>query len=541
MKTRIICTLILMLSAFHKVSAQSKIPHLEKVGYQQQLVVEGRPFLILGGELGNSSFTSVEYMKPIWPKLKMMNINTIIAPVYWELIEPKEGQFDFMLLDELIAEARKNDIKIVFNWFGSWKNSMSSHVPSWIKQNQEKYPRSRDERCVSQEILTPFSENNLKADLKAYTALMKHIKSIDSQNQTIIMVQTENEIGMLPSARDYHPLANELFKKDVPSELTDYLQKNKENLVPEFLNVWRKNGYKTKGNWNEIFGEGYHTDELFMAWYFAKFTNKIVEAGKSVYPLPMYVNAALIRPGKIPGEYPSAGPLPHLMDIWQAGAPTIDFLSPDFYTLDFERWCDLYVRQNNTLFVPEHRFDATVVAKALFAFGHYEAIGFCPFSIESTENPENEELGKAYKLIEQLTPIIAQKHGQHLIEGVLLEKDKILSTVVLGDYEFSFKNSFTLGWEAGASKAEWESGGAIIIQTNTNEFYVAGSGIVVTFKNWKKRDKIVGILKNEEGVFENGNWKVIRHLNGDQTHQGRHIRINHGDYSIQRLELYEYE
>lgn len=541
MKRLVISSLILLLCTFLKVSAQNNIPHLEKVGYQQHLVVEGKPFIILGGELGNSSFTSVEYMKPIWAKLKIMNINTIIAPVYWELIEPKEGQFDFVLLDELIAEARKNDIKIVFIWFGSWKNSMSSHVPSWIKQNQEKYPRAIDERGVSQEILTPFSENNLQADLMAYIALMKHIKSIDSHHQTIIMIQTENEIGMLPSARDYHPLANDLFQKEVPSELTDYMIKNKEKLVPEYLSAWRKNGYKTKGNWNEIFGEGYHTDELFMAWYFAKFINKIAEAGKAVYPLPMYVNAALIRPGKIPGEYPSAGPLPHLMDIWKAGAPAIDFLSPDFYTPDFERWCDLYVRQNNTLFIPEHHFDSTVGVKALFAFGHYEALGFCPFSIESTEKPENEELGKAYKLIEQLTPIIAKKHGQHLIEGVLLDNDKILSTVVLGDYEFSFKNSFTLGWEAGASKEEWESGGAIIIQTNTNEFFIAGSGVVVTFKNWKKRDKIVGILKNEEGVFENGNWKVIRHLNGDQTHQGRHIRIFHGDYSIQRLELYEYE
>lgn len=541
MKKQFINTLLIVFAICLNATAQNRIPHLETRGNQQNLVVEGNPFIILGGELGNSSFTSVEYMQPVWSKLKMMNINTILAPVYWELIEPEEGQFDFELLDELITEARKNNIKIVLLWFGSWKNSMSSHVPSWIKQNQEKYPRSKDERGVSQEILTPFSDNNLDADINAFTALMKHIKKIDSEHQTVIMVQPENEIGMLPSARDYHPLANELFIKEVPSELIDYLQENKENLVPELLSVWRKNGFKTKGNWNEIFGEGYHTDELFMAWYFAKFTGRLVEAGKAVYPLPMYVNAALIRSGKIPGEYPSAGPLPHIMDIWKAGAPDIDFLSPDFYTPDFEHWCDLYVRQNNILFVPEHRFDATVGAKALFAIGHYGAIGFSPFSIESTANPEKEEIGKAYNLIEQLSPMLFKYRGQNSIDGVLLDKDKVQSTVVLGDYEFSFKNSYSLGWEAGASKDEWDSGGAIIIQTDTNEFYIGGSGIVVTFKNWKKRDKIVGILKNEEGVFENGNWKVLRHLNGDQTHQGRHIRISHGDYSIQRLELYEYE
>jgi len=517
---------------------QINIPHLKKTGNKTHLIVDGKPFIVLGGELGNSSFTSVEYMKPHWQKFKTMNLNTILAPVYWELIEPKEGHFDFDSFDKLIAETRKNEMKLIILWFGSWKNSMSSHVPPWVKQNQTKYPRAVDERGVSQEILSPFTKNNLQADLNAFKALMKHIKSIDKEQQTVIMVQPENEIGMLPSARDYHPLANKLFKEQVPTELIDYLQKNKENLVPEFLSVWRKNGYKTYGSWEEIFGQGYHTDEIFMAWYFANYTEKIAKAGKEIYPLPMYVNAALIRPGKIPGEYPSAGPLPHLMDIWKAGAPSIDMLSPDFYTPDFERWNNLYVRQNNPLFVPEHRFDNTVGAKALFAVGHYEAIGFSPFGIE---NNENMELAKAYNLIKQLNPMIAKSLGKNKMEGVLLDKDKIQATVVLGDYEFSFKNSYTLGWEAGATNDVWDSGGAIIIQTGSNEFYIAGSGVVATFKNWKHRDNIVGILKSEEGVFENGKWKVIRHLNGDQTHQGRHIRISHGDYTIQKIQLYEYE
>ncbi len=535
-KNRIFTLFILFFFQFG--SSQVAIPHLEKVGNNMHLVVEGKPFIVLGGELSNSSFTNVQYMKSQWPKLQAMNLNTILAPVYWELIEPKEGVFDFALLDELILESRKNGMKIVLLWFGSWKNSMSSHVPSWIKQNQTKYPRVVDEIGISQEILSPFSENNMKADATAFNVLMNHIKSIDSQDQTIIMVQPENEIGMLPSARDYSPIANQLYASTVPKELMDYLHKNKADLVPEFLGVWRKNGFKEKGTWEEIFGEGFHTDELFMAWYFAKFAEEITKAGKSAYALPMFVNAALIRPGKIPGEYPSAGPLPHLMDIWKAAAPSIDMFSPDFYNPDFEYWCDLYNRQSNPLFVPEHRFDATAGPKALFAVGHYEAIGFSPFSIE---NSENKALGKAYALINQLNPLITARHGENLIDGVLLDKEKILTTVVLGDYEFSFKNSYTLGWEAGASEAVWDSGAAIIIQTGKNEFYIAGTGVVVTFKNWKKRNHIVGILKNEEGVFENGTWKIVRHLNGDQTHQGRHIRISHGDYSIQRVELYEYK
>lgn len=532
---------LLILVTQEWVTAQSRqVPHLAKQGEATQLIVDGKPFLVLGGELGNSTFTSLESMRPVWPKLKAMNLNSVLAPVYWELIEPVQGKFDFNLLDNLIAEARKNDIKLILLWFGSWKNSMSSHVPAWIKMNPEKYSRAKDEKGVSQEILSPFSENNLQADLSAFKALLKHLRDTDG-DRTVIMIQPENEIGMLPSARDYTEKASYLFDAAVPQQLIQYLQNNKYDLVPEFLNLWKKNGFRTTGSWEEIFGAGYHTDELFMAWHFAKFTEVLASEGKKIYPLPMFVNAALIRPGKIPGEYPSAGPLPHLMDIWKAGAPSIDMLSPDFYNPDFKQWNDLYVRQNNPLFIPEHRFDVTAAPNALFAIGHYSALGFSPFSIESGEKELSENLKNVYGIVRQLYPLITINQGKKQVEGVLLDKNRPASTVVLGDYEFSFKNSYTLGWEAGATGEVWDSGSAIIIQTGDKEFYIAGSGIVVTFKNWRNRKKNTGILKDEEGEFENGKWKVFRHLNGDQTHQGRHVRMMHGQYSIQRLELYDYD
>ncbi len=523
-------------------SNDNQIPHLEKVGNTTRLIVQGELFLILGGELGNSSFTSTEYMSSFWPKLKAMNLNTVLAPVYWELIEPNEGKYDFVLFDELIKEARKNELKLVLLWFGSWKNSMSSHAPSWIKTNQERFPRVKDDKDRSHEILTPFSEENLQADLNAFKALMKHIKEIDETENTVIMVQPENEIGMLPTARDYHPLANKKFNEDVPNELIEYLKKHKETLVPEFKTIWEKNGFKESGNWEDIFGKSVYTDEIFMAWYFSKFTNEITKAGKDAYPLPMYVNAALNRPGRLPGEYPSAGPLPHVMDVWKAAAPSIDFLSPDFYNPDFEHWCDLYTRQGDPLFVPEHRFDNTVAAKAAFAFGHYEAIGFSPFSIENKENYEDEPLGKIYNLIDQITPIIASNQGKSRIDGVLLSKEIQETILTLGNYEFTVKHSYTLGYEAESKNEEWNMVGAIIVQTGNSEFFLAGSGVVITFKNLKDPEKIVGILKSEQGKFQNDEWKVIRHLNGDQTHQGRHIRILRSDgYFIQRFELYNYK
>lgn len=526
----------------NKVVKDPMIPHLEKKGYTTQFIVDGKPFIVLGGELGNSSFTSLEYMTPIWPKLKTMNLNTVLVPVYWELIEPSEGKFDFALYDLLINEARKNDLKLILLWFGSWKNSMSSHAPAWVKKNQQRFPRIKDDKGRSHEILTPFSEENLNADLKAFKALMKHVKEIDGNQHTIIMIQPENEIGMLPTARDYHPMANKKFEEPVPNEFIEYLIKNKNNLVPEFAEIWGKNGYKESGTWEEIFGKGFHTDEIFMAWYYAKFTNAIAEAGKSIYPLPMFVNAALNRPGRLPGSgYPSAGPLPHLMDIWKAGAPSIDFLAPDFYFPNIKHWCDLYVRQGNPLFIPEHDFNNTVAAKAVFVIGHYEAIGFSPFSIESTDKPESEPIGKVYNLVQQLTPVITANHGQKRIEGVLFDKETPESIFTLGDYEFTVRHSYTLGYEANSKNDLWETSGAIIIQTNENEFYAAGSGFVITFKNIKNPNLIVGILKTDEGKFENDKWKVIRHMNGDQTHQGRHIRAFVNDFSIQRFELYNYE
>lgn len=431
--------------------SQYHIPHLTRVGNKTQLIVQDKPFLILGGELGNSTATTSQNMESVWPRLKALNLNTVLIPVYWELIESKEGKFDFSLYRDLILKARANNLKIVFLWFGVWKNSMSSHAPAWVKLDQKKYPRVKDQQGKTLEILSSFSEDVLNADSKAFEKLITFIRGVDSKEQTVILIQVENEIGMLSSARDYQSLAETSFRSPVPKELIDYFKKHKNDLIEGDKNAWQSNGYKTSGNWEDVFGHGLITDELFMAYYYSKFVNKIAAAGKKIYPLPMYVNATLNRPGRVPGDYPSAGPLPHLLDVWKSAGNSIDFMSPDFYNPDFKHWCDLYTVQGDPLFVPEHAFDGTVAAKALYVFSQYEGLGFSPFSIESLNNVNQESLSKMYSLINNMNHLISSNQGKNKIKGVLLNKINKDTTLYLGKYELSCKHDYTLSWtpEAG--------------------------------------------------------------------------------------------
>ncbi|MDP9079189.1 MAG: DUF5597 domain-containing protein [Bacteroidota bacterium] len=520
-------------------SKQQNAPRLVNNGAYPELMVDGKPFLIMGGELGNSSASDMAYMIPVWPKLKRMHLNTLVSPVYWEALEPREGVFDFKLVDELIKNARINHLKLVLLWFGTWKNSMSCYVPGWMKTNEGRFPRARTFAGDEQEIITPFSKNTLDADKKAFAALMQHIRNIDSNQHTVLMIQVENEIGMLPEARDHSKTANEAFEGAVPLQLLIYLQAHRKSLAPEIATRWEENGFRTSGTWEEVFGKSLATDELFMAWYFGTYANEVAKAGKKIYNIPMYVNAALNRPGKKPGEYPSAGPLPHVIDVWKAVAPEIDMLSPDFYNPDFKYWNDLYTRPDNALFIPEHRFEDGVDAKAFYAIGHYKAIGFSPFSIESTEKAVSEPIGKAYTIIDQLAEEISKAKKRKSLDGVLLSKDSSSVKIEMGDYVFTVSHEFTLGWSPAAKEENWPLAGGIIVGLSRDEFYVAGTGLVITFK--PKNGLHAGILQIDEAEFINGKWRPGRRMNGDQDHQGRHLRIPTGEYGIQRVKLYTYQ
>ncbi len=280
----ILAALLLASSGILCAQQSTSIPHLARNHGATQIIVDGKPLLIRGGELENSSASSLSYMQTVWPKIVAMHCNTVLAPAYWRLIEPQEGKFDFTTVDGLIQGARQHHMRLVLLWFGSWKNSMSSYVPDWVKENQQLFPRAVRADGTSLEILSALSPNNLAADSNAFVALMRHLRKIDSADHTVILVQVENEVGMIPNARDHSAAANAAFLSPVPPALTSYLAKNKGSLQPALKQPWESHGMKVGANWPDTFGSGIATDELFTAWTEAHYTGEIAARGKQVYP-----------------------------------------------------------------------------------------------------------------------------------------------------------------------------------------------------------------------------------------------------------------
>ncbi len=532
------------------------IPHLAPHGSTKQLVVDGKPYLVLGGELTNSAASSPDYLAKLWPGLKSVGLNTVVLPVEWDQIEPQQGHFDFSVADAVLKQARQNNMHVVVLWFGAWKNSMSTYVPPFVKHDYKDYTRAQDDKGRPQDILSPFDAQTLKADQTAFAALMTHFKQTDTDH-TVILVQVENEIGMLPSVRDYSPPAQAAWNGAVPSDLIGYLQAHRDTLNPYVRDLWAANGFKTQGTWAEVFGDSIPAQEVFQAWYFATFANALAEAGKAAYPLPMYVNVALNRPGKAPGEYPSAGPLPHLFDVWKAGGPAIDMISIDMYFPNFIDWASLFKRPDNPFFSPEDnqadRPDAG--ANAFYAFGELDSMSFSPFAIDTLKPEAAGPLTGAYDVLHQLAPQILAAQGTGRIHGFrsLVSYDGVASdhpTVFeLGGYRFTVNYRDKPGAAAanpgvgnpGVGNSALGNDGGLIIQTGDNEFLVAGQGVTLTFEDAADTHMNVGIEKVTEGKYVDGAWKPGRWLNGDETLEGRNVHLPTDGFSIQQFSLYKYQ
>lgn len=487
-----------------------KIPYLSGTGKDTVLYVNDRPFFLRSGEIHNSSASDLTYMKEkVWPVLQNRHINSLIVPVYWECLEPEEGVFDDTLIDGLLEQARSAGMRLVLLWFGLWKNSSSSYVPGWVKRDRKRFWHVRDEQGkiptyfgAPNFIISPLCREAVEADQRAFTHLMTHLKSVDEQ-RTVIMIQVENEMGVLGARRDHSTLAQEKFQACVPEALGG------------------------GGTWQEVFGD--YADEAFMAWNYGKAVERIASAGKEAYPLPMCVNAWLEQEPWIPGTYPSGGPQFKNHSIWKKAAPSIDLYAPDVYVPYYKKVCGQYAAEGNPLFIPETRGEA---AFYLYAVGEYNAICFSPFGIEDVSGGDSEadaatlallridpdvlpairrnglQLFRAYEMVEGMEEQILTAHRQGTIAGFLCsgeEKETVLLSHLALDVQYEHRSSGD------------PAGGGLVLELGSNEFLVLAINCTLQFR--RKDGGLLDTLEKEEGRFADGKWVRGRILNGDERYR----------------------
>jgi hypothetical protein len=511
------------------------LPHFRAENSVEQLVVHGKPFLIRGGELGNSSAGTSAQADIILPEMARMRLNTVLMPLAWEQVEPEEGIFDFRILDHWIDVARQQNLHLVLLWFGSWKNAFSEYAPAWVKADTRRFPRAQSTDGAPLEILSTFGTETLRLDSRAFAAVMAHLREKDREKQTVLMVQVENEMGYLGPGRDRSAEANKQFDGALPQELVRGLLARRTELSPELAAHFNPHGTL----WREVFGDA--ASEVFMTWRYATWVESVAQAGKREYPLPMYVNAQLPYLMERPGEYPSGGPHPYYLEVYRVVAPAIDFYAPDIYWPEFEYWVKRYEIRGNPIFIPEAKIDSAAW-NALYAYGAANAIGFCPFGIESLHPPVGPSdpepaIAQVYAAINGLEDMLTAAQIAGRTRGIVLHANspRARQSVALGGYVF--EASLSRGWSTGALLAN--DGGMLLIESRPDEFFVVGSGLTVKMSRDPDTDaRISGIASIEEVSRAGAEWAVSARLNGDQSNQGRQLTMDPREIRTYRVRLY---
>ncbi|WP_188772505.1 DUF5597 domain-containing protein [Novosphingobium endophyticum] len=506
----------------HASDAQTPLPRLESRDGRHALIVDGAPYLMLGAQANNSS-NYPAMLEAIWPMLETIHANTLEIPIAWEQVEPAEGKFDFSYLQALLDAARAHDKRLVLLWFGSWKNTGPSYTPAWVKLDNKRFPRMKTPDGSDHYVLSPLSKSTMAADRRAFVKVMEYLRDHDRQN-TVIMMQPENETGSYGLPRDYSPEGNKLFAQQIPAVLA------------------KKTG-KT-GTWQQAFGK--QAPRAFNTWYVASFVNAIAEAGKAVKPLPMYVNAALAGPSDVPDleGVASGGPQWDVLDIWKAAAPAIDFAGPDIYDRKSDnviKYLDKYARPDNALMVPEIG-NAKEYARFFWPTIGRGGIGFAPFGMDDT-GYSNYPLGTRvldketlaafalpYATLEPIMRDWARIAFTRPTWGEAKPDDGAPRSTVMGKWRITATWGLSQFGEADwtwlpAEPPSWADepvGGVAVAQFSDNEYLVMGDHVRVRFSPAGGEPNGV-ILSVEEGTFKDGKWVMTRVWNGDQTDYGLNL------------------
>ncbi|SCW83380.1 DUF5597 domain-containing protein [Mucilaginibacter sp. NFR10] len=518
-KTQNTLLLTLLLFAGGKTLAQTNdtsLPKLIEKNGRHAFLVDGKPFLMLGGQAHNSSAWPA-LMPAVWKSAGVMHLNTLEVPIYWEQVEPQPGRFNFSLVDTLLTQARQHNVHLVLLWFGTWKNGSNHYMPEWMKRDAEKYPNITGKTGKPIDSPSPHSKATLDADIKAFSAVMRYLKQADEQH-TVIMVQVENEPGSWDTVRDYSAKAQKLFEGDVPAQLL-------KPAVLKALNV----SEHSKGSWTKVFGD--RADEYFQAWSIARFIEQVAAAGKAEYPLPLYVNVALRDPLTNPPatHYESGGATDNVIPIWKVAAPSINLLAPDIYLSGSERVLkviDLYTRADNPLFIPEAGLIADN-AKYFYDVLAHGGIGFSPFGIDDNGDSSNDDhlaellspFADKYAMAAPMMRELAQWAFEDKIKAVVEHEDGAEQSIKLGAWDAIVKFGSGRGGELKPNKDH--NGKAMIVSLNENKFIATGTNCRITFRPAGSNTGTAWqYLKVEEGWYDQGVFKSLRILNGDETDWG---------------------
>lgn len=514
-------------------------PHLVTHQNGSTLVVDGSPMLLLGGQVHNSSTSSPDFIEATFEKAADLNFNFVIGPLSWSQFEPEEGVFDTSLLGKMLEAAEKRKLKLVIIWFGAYKNAGSTYAPGWIRQDRGRFPRaqttaneSTHKTTAAAPELSVFSEELLLADKTAFSKAMEFLADRDV-NSTVIMVQVENEVGILRTSRDYSEESEAAWRSPVPEALMKHLAEGSLDGTP-VVEVWRSAGAALSGDWPQVFGDAWQGHEIFMAWHFAVYVNALAAAGKQYLNIPMYVNAWLgPQDGQTEaGHWPSGGPSQNVLDIWKIAAPAIDFLSPDIYVPDALAQMRVYHRKDNPLFIPEARH---TTGNMFWAIGNHAAIGYSMFGAE--DGRVGNQMSEAYQLLANASTYVANAQAESRIACVLLREGESESVTNFGPIQVKASGAFAglarfvevagldLELRPFDSKSELEElpvsipsksderPFGIIIQDSELEYTLIAKGIKLEFSHALKTLEIDRI---QEGTFKSGEWIPERELNGDE-------------------------
>ena len=504
--------------------AAQEMPRMAHQDGRYALMVDGKPYLMLGAQVSNSSGWP-EKLSALWPMAAAMHVNTLEVPVYWEQLEPSEGKFDDSVVDNVVQQARAHHVRLILLWFATWKNGKMHYAPEWVKSDTRRFPRMITPAGLPIDVLSPNSPANYNADAAAFAHLMAHLRQIDGTQHTVIMMQLENEPGALGAVRDFSAMAQKQFEANVPPEIAQAL-------------------HKPAGNWKALFGDD--ADEAFAAYATANYIDKVAEAGKKQMALPMYVNNWLKSPraypiSTIPGvDYPSGGPTYNMLDMWKAAGPHIDVIAPDIHVPGVQGFINVmqqYTRPDNALFIPET--DGYGATRGNDGQGRLEflaigagSFGFSPFGIDRVSfgpdgklDVERQGLAENNRLLVPSGDVIAKLQYEGKMKTAVEEPGLAQIELTFGDWTalVSFPPAFdsAVPNDGGSPSARLKMGRVLIAPIATDEFLVIGIDAQVSFHRTVHPQTVqTQFLHVQEGHYEGTEWKGGRLWNGDEADSG---------------------